>query len=182
MMRYEGALSTVGLRRQPIRTWKSANWGEGHRQGALVVVDNTTATCLGQRPLELGANISLASGTKALTGHADLRFGYVSSRDVALVSKLDTWRAQHGAIVGPMEAWLAHRSLATLYVRFRQQCQNALLVAEFLSSHPRVKSVRYPGLPADPAHAVAACQMDYFGPIVSFVLDSKSAAEQFLQS
>ncbi|HYN92677.1 MAG TPA: PLP-dependent transferase, partial [Pilimelia sp.] len=82
--------------------------------GALVAVDNTTATPLGQRPLDLGADLVLASGTKALTGHSDLLLGYLATRDADLLGRLRTWRAHTGAIPGAFDAWLAHRSLATL--------------------------------------------------------------------
>src|SRR5207247_3507852 len=82
-----------------------------HGAGALVAVDNTTPTCLGQKPLALGADFSVASDTKALTGHADLVLGHVAVRDRSLGDRLLTWRAQIGAVPGPMEVWLAHRSL-----------------------------------------------------------------------
>lgn len=151
-------------------------------RGALVVVDNTTATVLGQRPLALGADFSLASDTKALTGHGDLILGHVAVRDPAWAQTLRTWRTQFGAVPGPMEVWLAHRSLATLHLRLERMSSNALAVARFLAGRPRpeVVRVRYPGLPDDPAHAVAARQMTFFGPVVSFELPSASAAERFL--
>ncbi len=148
--------------------------------GALVVVDNTTATCLGQRPLELGADLSLSSDTKALTGHSDLNLGHVSVRDRAWAERLRTWRTQMGATPGPMEVWLAHRSLATLHLRLERQCCNALSVAEFLATRSEVTGLRYPGLPGDAAHAVAARQMTFYGPVVSFTLASRVLAERFL--
>src|SRR5919108_599220 len=79
-----------------------------HERGALVAVDNTLATPLGQRPLELGADFSVASGTKALTGHGDVLLGYVTCRDAELAASVRQWRKLTGAIPGPMEAWLAH--------------------------------------------------------------------------
>jgi cystathionine gamma-lyase len=151
-----------------------------HEQGALVAVDNTTATPLGQQPLELGADFSLASDTKALTGHADLLLGHVAVRDVTWLDRLRTWRTQTGAIAGPMEVWLALRSLATLELRFSRQCENALGIATMLAGHPKVESVRYPGLPRDPAHAVASRHMRCFGPVVSFTLPTRHHAERFL--
>jgi len=151
-----------------------------HAQGVLVVVDNTTATVLGQRPLELGVDFSLASDTKALTGHGDLILGHVAVRDPAWAKVLRDWRTRFGAIPGPMEVWLAHRSLATLDVRLDRMTNNALAVAHFLSHRPEVGRVRYPGLPDDHAHAVAARQMKRFGPVVSFELASAQAAEKFL--
>lgn len=149
-------------------------------QGVLVAVDNTTPTALGQRPLALGADFSVASDTKALTGHSDVILGHVAACDEALFEKLRVWRTQTGAIPGPMEVWLAHRSLATLDMRLERQCANALAVAEFLTAQPEVSGLRYPGLPGDPAHAVAARQMQRFGPVVSFALPGRAAAERFL--
>jgi cystathionine gamma-lyase len=151
-----------------------------HERGVLVVVDNTTATVLGQKPLALGADFSLASDTKALTGHGDLVLGHVAVRDPEWARRLHSWRTQFGAVPGPMEVWLAHRSLGTLDVRLERMCANALAVAQFLASRPEVRQVRYPGLPADPAHPVAVRQMSRFGPVVSFEVASAEAAEKFL--
>jgi cystathionine gamma-lyase len=151
-----------------------------HARGVLVAVDNTTATMLGQSPLALGADFSLASDTKALTGHADILLGHVAVRDESWAPRLHTWRSQIGAIPGPMEVWLAHRSLATLDLRLGRQCANALAVAKFLAGRADVLRVRYPGLPGDPAFAVASRQMQRFGPVVSFVLASRARAEAFL--
>src|SRR5262245_7262948 len=151
-----------------------------HERGALVVVDNTTATVLGQRPLALGADFSLASDTKALTGHGDVVLGHVAVRDPERAQRLRNWRTQFGAVPGPMEVWLAHRSLSTLDVRLERMTANALAIALFLAGQPEVHRVRYPGLPDDPAHAVAARQMSRFGPVVSFELASAEAAEAFL--
>jgi cystathionine gamma-lyase len=150
-----------------------------HAAGALVAVDNTTATVLGQRPLALGADISIASDTKALTGHSDLILGHVAVRDPALLEPLRTWRTRFGAVAGPMEVWLAHRSLGTLDLRLERQSANALAIARLLSSHPAVSAVRYPGLPSDPGHAVAKRQMTRFGAVLNFTLSSKAAAERF---
>ena len=154
--------------------------GAAHERGLLVAVDNTTATMLGQRPLALGADFSMASDTKALTGHADILLGHVAVRDQTLVQKLHTWRSHTGAVPGPMEVWLAHRSLPTLDLRLARQCENALAIATALSGRPDVVTVRYPGLSRDPAHPIAARQMQRFGPVVSFVLPSRARAEAFL--
>ncbi len=128
------------------------------------------------------ARRSVASDTKALTGHADLILGHVAVKDPALAAKLHAWRTQTGAVPGPMEAWLAHRSLATLEVRLERQCRNAQAVAEYLAARPDVVGLLYPGLPEDPAHEVAARQMDLYGPVVSFVLPDRARAERFLSS
>jgi len=151
-----------------------------HERRGVVVVDNTTATVLGQRPLDLGADFSLASDTKALTGHGDVVLGHVAVRDSDWAGRLRSWRTQFGAVPGPMEVWLAHRSLGTLDVRLERMTANALAVARFLAARPEVRRIRYPGLPGDPAYPVAARQMSRFGPVVSFELASTEAAEKFL--
>ncbi|MFI6941596.1 cystathionine gamma-lyase [Streptomyces sp. NPDC050418] len=151
-----------------------------HARGVLVAVDNTLATPLGQRPLDLGADFSVAAATKGLTGHGDLLLGCVTTRDPALMEPVRRWRKLVGAIAGPMEAWLAHRSLATLDLRHARQCAGAHLLAEELSSHADVSGLRYPGLPGDPSYAVASRQLRRFGSIVSFTLDSRARAERFL--
>ena len=153
-----------------------------HKHGALVAVDNTTPTALGQQPLALGADISVASDTKALTGHCDLLLGHVAAHDPELIAKIDRWRTLSGSIVGPMEAWLALRSLVTLPLRLEKQSQNAQAIAEFLASHPQVNAVFYPGLPTHPAYPLARRQMQFFGPVVSFELASREAAESFLKN
>ncbi|MET8780349.1 cystathionine gamma-lyase [Streptomyces sp. NPDC004589] len=153
-----------------------------HLQGTLVAVDNTLATPLGQRPLELGADFSVASGTKMLTGHGDLLLGYVASRDAGLMSSVRRWRKIVGAIPGPMEAWLAHRSLATLHLRAERQTANALALAEALRGRPEVTGLRYPGLSDDPSHKIAAQQMRRFGCVVSFTLPTRAHAERFLEA
>ncbi|MFI8101562.1 cystathionine gamma-lyase [Streptomyces sp. NPDC086023] len=151
-----------------------------HERGCLVAVDNTLATPLGQRPLELGADFSVASGTKGLTGHGDLLLGYVTCRDPELAARVRRWRKVVGAIPGPMEAWLAHRSIATIQLRLQRQWANALAVSEALDGRDGVSGLRYPGLPSDPSHKVAARQMWGYGGVVSFTLPDRAAAERFL--
>lgn len=151
-----------------------------HAEGALVAVDNTTATAYLQQPLALGADFSVASDTKALTGHSDLLLGHVATRDAEHATTLRTWRTQHGAIPGPMEVWLAHRSLVTLPLRLTRQCESALKLATFLRSQPGVAAVHYPGLSDHPAHAIAKNQMHAFGSVVSFDLSERASAERFL--
>jgi len=153
-----------------------------HAAGALVVVDNTTPTCLGQQPLVLGADFSLSSDTKATTGHSDLILGHVSVRDPSWSERLRAWRTQMGSAPGPLEVWLAHRSLATLDVRLERQCKNALAIAEFLASRADVHGLRYPGLLGDSAYPIASRQMKFCGPVVSFALASREVAERFLKS
>ena len=151
-----------------------------HKAGALVAVDNTTPTPLGQLPLALGADFSVASDTKAMTGHSDLLVGHVAVRDLELYAKLDQWRTLTGAALGPMEAWLALRSIGTLPLRLERACANAQAIAEFLAERPDVRAVYYPGLKSHPGHEIAARQMKVFGPVLSFVLQDKAMAERFL--
>jgi cystathionine gamma-lyase len=151
-----------------------------HAEGALVAVDNTLVTPLGQSPLDLGADVTVVSITKAMAGHSDLLLGYVATRSPEQHERLARWRSQSGPIPGPFEAWLAHRSLATLDVRLQRMCANALALAEALRARDDVLAVRYPGLPGDPAHATAARQMRLFGPVLSFTLRDAATAQRFL--
>jgi cystathionine gamma-lyase len=154
---------------------------EVHAAGALLAVDNTLATPLIQRPLELGADISMSSATKALTGHSDLVLGHAAARRPELAARFEAWRSRNGAIAGPFEVWLAHRSLATLDVRLRRQCSNALALAEALAADDRVHGVRYPGLADHPGHEVAARQMSgQFGMVLGFELADADTAQAFL--
>jgi cystathionine gamma-lyase len=148
--------------------------------GAPVAVDNTFATPLGQQPLELGADFSMASASKQLTGHADLILGYVAVRDPAEAERLVDWRTHAGAVPGPFEVWLAHRSLATLGVRIERACSTAQALAERLATRDDLQALRYPGLAGDPAHEVACRQMNLFGSIVCFTLESAERADGFL--
>jgi cystathionine gamma-lyase len=150
-----------------------------HRAGAAVVVDNTTATPLGQTPLAFGADYSVSSDTKATTGHDDLVLGHVAVTDPERLAALRGWRNQTGAVAGPWEAWLAHRSLVTLDLRLGRQSDSALALATLLRSHPAVAAVRYPGLPDDPGHPVAARQMRRFGGLVTFELASEAAVAAY---
>ena len=151
-----------------------------HRHGALVAVDNTTATPLAQPALHLRADLSVVSDTKLMTGHSDLLLGHVAAHDQALIEAVDRWRTLHGGGPGPMEAWLGLRSLATLPLRLERCSGNAQRIAEFLSGAPAVLEVFYPGLPSHPGHAVAQRQMSHFGPVVSFTLQDRAAADRFL--
>jgi cystathionine gamma-lyase len=147
-----------------------------HAAGALLAVDNTLATPLGMQPLALGADLAVTSATKLLAGHSDLLLGVVSVRDRTLAAGLRDVRSRAGAIPGPFEAWLAHRSLATLALRVERCGANALALARALREREEVADVRHPGLD-DP---VAAAQMRAFGPLVSFTLPSAAAADAFL--
>jgi cystathionine gamma-lyase len=153
--------------------------GQAHAQGALLAVDNTTPTPLGQNPLALGADVVVASGTKALTGHSDLLLGYVAARDKSLVDAVRSWRNVAGGIPGTFDAWLAHRSIATLDLRLARQTENAAALAPLLADHENVRSVRWPGLPTDPSYVVATRQMRRIPGIVTFELASQAAVAEF---
>ena len=153
-----------------------------HARGISVSVDNTTATPYLQQPLALGADFVVASDAKAITGHSDLILGHVATRDEEKLNALRTWRTQHGAIAGPMEVWLAHRSLPTLPLRVERQCASAMCLAQRLAGRADVVAVHYPGLTSHPGHEVARRQMRAFGTIVSFDLETRSRADVFLRS
>jgi len=136
--------------------------------GAPMIVDNTTATSLLQRPLDWGAAASLYSLTKAISGHSDVIAGAVVSRDPELIAALRAWRSSGGGIPGPFEAWLALRGLKTLPLRIARQSDSALRIAQHLAAHPRIRAVHYPGTEPS-ALAVARRQMPVgFGPLLSF--------------
>ena len=149
--------------------------------GALLSVDNTTMTALGQRPLELGADIVVCSDTKAVNGHSDTLIGHVATRQGELLARMRDWRKFSGSIAGPFDAWLVYRGLETLEVRFSRMCSSAAVIAARLAEHKSIKSIRYPGLPGDPAHAVAKRQMSGFGHMISFTLSDGPAADTFME-
>ncbi len=148
--------------------------------GAVSIVDNTTMTPFGQRVLDLGADLVVASDTKAPGGHSDLLMGHVASRDAALMARVRSWRTLSGAIPGPFEAWMLHRSLETLELRFERMCANAGEIAARLAAHPAVANLRYPGIASDPAHALAQKQMQRMGFLIGFELADEAAAERFI--
>ena len=153
-----------------------------HAAGALVTVDNTTATPLGQRPLDLGADVVVASGTKALTGHSDLLLGYVASRSAELMDPVTAWRKTTGAVPGAFDAWLAHRSLATLDLRLARQTANAEALARLLAGRSDVTGLRWPGRPEDPAYRVASVQMRRMPGVLSFDLGDADRVARFLDA
>ena len=147
-----------------------------HAAGAMVVVDNTFATPYLQRPLELGADISLHSTTKYLGGHSDVVGGFVATNDPTVAERLYFLQKSLGAVPGPFDSWLVLRGIKTLAVRMRQHCKNAHAIAGWLSRHPRVEGVLYPGLPDHPGHVIAARQMRDFGGMISFLAESEEEA------
>ncbi len=153
-----------------------------HLAGGLLVVDNTTMTPALQRPLDLGADIVVAADTKAPSGHGDVLFGHLSTRNDTLMQAARDWRKLTGAVPGAFEAWLVHRGMETLDVRLERMCRSAGVIAERLVAHPSVLSVRYPGLKDDKSHAIASRQMSGFGFLVSFILRDAETAERFLST
>lgn len=153
-----------------------------HKAGALLVVDNTTMTPFGQRPLDHGADIVIAADTKAPNGHSDVLFGHVASRNADIIAAVTDWRETSGGIPGPFEAWLVHRGLETLDVRFDRMCSSAEVIARRLQGHPAITGLRYPGLEGDPSHNLARAQMERFGFLVSFELASEQKAEEFINN
>jgi cystathionine gamma-lyase len=151
------------------------------RRGVRLLVDNTTATPFGQQPLSLGADLVVASATKVLSGHSDVVAGYVAGSHPDLMAVVERERTLSGPILGPFEAWLALRSIGTAGLRYERQCQNALMLATALRGHPAVRSLRYPGLPDDPSHRVAAGQMSRFGGLLSIELADAQAVHELVQ-
>src|SRR6476646_3136553 len=139
-----------------------------HEAGAMLVVDNTFASPYLQQPLTLGADVALHSTTKYCGGHSDVVGGAVVVRDLELAERITFHQNAMGAVPGPFDAFLTHRGLKTLGVRMDRHCDNAEKVVEFLTGHPSVSQVIYPGLEEHPGHDVAARQMKRHGGIVSF--------------
>jgi cystathionine gamma-lyase len=148
--------------------------------GAVLAVDNTTATPLGQQPLALGADLTIGSDTKALTGHSDLLLGHVSTTSPELHAAVRRWRDHTGSTPGPFEAWLGHRSLSTLDLRLARQAANAAAVAELLAASPAVRGVRWPWRPEDPSYELAQRQMLRPNGVVSAELASAEAVAALL--
>jgi len=148
--------------------------------GALLVVDNTFASPVAQKPLELGADIVIHSATKYIGGHSDLVAGLVVTKSEELAEKLKFIQNASGGILGPWDCFLTIRGIETLDLRFKKQCENALSIAAYLTTHPEVSEVYYPGLYFHKNHLIAKKQQkELYGGIVSFTLknDTTDAAE-----
>jgi cystathionine gamma-synthase len=139
-----------------------------HDAGALLVVDNTFASSYLQQPLTLGADVVVHSTTKYAGGHSDVVGGALVVRDLELAEQIAFHQNAIGAVAGPFDAWLVLRGLKTLGVRMDRHCENAEKVVDFLTAHPAVGDVYYPGLEQHPGHEVARRQMKRYGGIVSF--------------
>ncbi|REH56167.1 cystathionine beta-lyase [Tenacibaculum gallaicum] len=150
----------------------------------VIAVDNTFATPYLQRPLDLGVDIVMHSATKYLGGHSDLVMGALMTKNAELAEQLHFIQFAAGAIAGPMDSFLALRGVKTLHLRMQRHCENGKAVAKYLSAHPKVSEVLYPGLKNHPNHEIAKKQMGAFGGMVSFRLkdESKQAALTFLEN
>lgn len=145
--------------------------GIAHARGARLLVDGTFATPALQRPVELGADFVLHSTTKYLGGHTDVQGGALAfARRDELFERVAEVRTLVGGVASPFNSWLVMRGIRSLAARMRVHCENAAAVARFLSEHPAVEKVFYPGLPGHPGHAVAARQMSAFGGMLSFLV------------
>lgn len=149
-----------------------------------IAVDNTFASPYLQRPLDLGADIVMHSATKYLGGHSDVVMGALMVKDAVLAEELRFIQFAAGAIAGPMDSFLVLRGIKTLHLRMQRHCENGRAIAKFLTEHPKVATVYYPGLVNHPNHLIAKKQMDDFGGMVSFRLkdESKTAAFRFLEN
>ena len=150
-----------------------------HQHGALLAVDNTLASPVLTRPLELGADLVMHSATKYIGGHSDVLGGALVVKDQALYDKLYFVQNATGAVMGPFDAFLCSRGLKTLELRVREQSRTAHELARFLAGHPKVRRVLYPGLPEHPGHEIARRQMQGgFGAMLSFEMAGDYAAAQ----
>lgn len=153
-------------------------------RGILVAVDNTFASPYLQNPLDLGADIVMHSATKYLGGHSDVVAGALVVKDEELAEKIHFQLFAGGGILGPQDSYLVLRGIKTLHVRMQRHCENGRKVAEFLSNHPKIGKVFYPGLESHPNHEIAKKQMRDFGGMVSFNFKSgnREDAVKFLES
>ena len=140
------------------------------KHGCLLGVDNTFASPYLQNPLDLGADLIMHSVTKYLGGHSDVVMGALVVNDDALAERLAFIQNSSGATPGPQDCFLVLRGLKTLHLRMQRHCENGAVIADFLSKHPKVDRVYWPGLPSHPNHAVAKAQMRGFGGMISFTL------------
>ncbi|HAP4664021.1 TPA: cystathionine gamma-synthase [Enterococcus faecalis] len=148
----------------------------------LTIVDNTFATPYFQRPLALGADIVVHSGTKYLGGHSDVVSGLVVTNHLESAEKIAFLQNAIGAVLGPHDSWLVQRSLKTLGVRMAAHAQNAQKIAEFLEAHPAVATVYYPGLASHPGHEIAQKQMSGFSGMISFELAKDEQVVPFVEA
>ena len=147
------------------------------KHNILLSVDNTFATPYLQKPLDLGADIVMHSATKYLGGHSDVVMGALVVKDKDLADQLYFIQNASGAVCGPQDSFLVLRGIKTLHVRMQRHCENGLLVATFLESHPMVEKVYWPGLKTHPNYSIAAIQMKDFGGMLSFTTKGNNFSE-----
>lgn len=159
---------------------KSAEISKKHH--LLTIIDNTFATPYFQKPLDLGADIVLHSGTKYLGGHSDVVAGLVTTNNEELADSIAFYQNAIGGVLGPQDSWLLQRGIKTLGVRMEEHQKNAFRVAEFLANYPKVEKVYYPGLATHPNHTLAQAQMSGFSGMVSFTLKQDEEAIPFVEA
>ena len=151
-----------------------------HSIGAILVVDNTFLTPYFQRPLDLGADIVVQSGTKFLCGHNDALAGFVTTNDEKIANGLEVIAKTTGAVLSPFESYLIIRGIKTLALRMERQSGNAEKIAGFLAKNRRVEKVLYPGLPESKGYEISRAQTSGFGSMISFYVDSAETVERVL--
>ena len=152
------------------------------KHGCITIVDNTFLTAYLQKPLALGADIALYSGTKYLAGHNDTLAGFVITSDDQLIERLRLLQKSEGAVLAPFDSWLVLRGIKTLPLRMDKHSDNAKRIAEFLTQHPRVKAVHYPGLPSHKGYDIMENQASGFGGMISFEVENALHVESVLQN
>ena len=150
--------------------------------GTRLLADNTTASPLGQSPLDLGFDLVVVADTKHVAGHSDVLAGHVAGRDANLLERVKSWRTLAGAVLGPFDAYLVHRGLATLELRWERMCANAMAVADLLEANLGSGRIRFPGLPSHPQHDLASRQMRSFGTVLGADFGTQKRADAFIAS
>lgn len=153
-----------------------------HKNGAILVVDNTFLTAYYQKPLELGADVVIQSGTKFLAGHNDTLAGFVTTSNEKIAEDMTYITKTTGAMLSPFDSWLIVRGIKTLAVRMDKQSANAAKVAEFLKTAPHVKKVLYVGLPETPGYEINKSQTSGFGSMISIYVDSPETSRRVLKN
>lgn len=154
----------------------------GKKRGLLTIVDNTFLSPYFQKPLELGADLVVHSGTKFLGGHDDTLAGFIVAKDIPLLEELRFLQNSIGAVLAPFDSWLILRGLKTLAVRMERQQENAIKIASWLKTHSLVESVYYVGLPEHPDYEVSRSQSTGFGSMISFSIKNPEKIKKILSS
>ncbi|TFG12420.1 MAG: PLP-dependent transferase [Promethearchaeota archaeon] len=151
-----------------------------HKVGGKCIVDNTFASPALQKPLDLGADIVVESLTKYINGHGDAMGGVIVGPKIDLQNIRYFWLELEGQVMNPFSAWLILRGCRTLSIRMKKHCENAMMIAPFLESHPKVAKVVYPGLESHPGHSIAVKQMSDYGGMLGFELRSQEDSHKFI--